>query len=112
MAEHQNEANTVGNQSFVQGAQNVTFNGGNFHVGNIIQEQEKQEKAKADILSMLERVTDYGNIHSANLGRATEGTGPKLDEWTEFRGWLTGKEWFKAMWGTGMRESKPSSSIA
>ncbi|KAH6907907.1 hypothetical protein BKA70DRAFT_1562936 [Coprinopsis sp. MPI-PUGE-AT-0042] len=55
-----------------------------------------------DIPAILEHVPNYRDIHIANLGRATEGTGPCFDEWEEFCGWTNVQGALKTMWGTGM----------
>ena len=84
--------------SLIRDAQNVTVNGGTFYVGCAVNVQEAQHQ----ILSVLERVPNYRDIHSANLGRATKGTGPQFDEGTDYHRWMMGE--LKEMWGTGMRE--------
>ncbi|KAH6871927.1 hypothetical protein BKA70DRAFT_295134 [Coprinopsis sp. MPI-PUGE-AT-0042] len=55
-----------------------------------------------DIPAILEQVPNYRDIHIANLGRATEGTGPCFNEWEEFRDWMSGQGRLKTMWGSGM----------
>ncbi|KAH6888296.1 hypothetical protein BKA70DRAFT_1572967 [Coprinopsis sp. MPI-PUGE-AT-0042] len=55
-----------------------------------------------DIPAILEQVPNYRDIHIANLGRATEGTGPCFDEWEEFRDWMSIQGVVKTMWGSGM----------
>ena len=53
----------------------------------------------------LKDIPNYRDIHGANLSRATEGTGPKFDEWTEYCQWLVPGGVSKTMWGSGMRTS-------
>ena len=53
---------------------------------------------------MMKDVPNYRDIHLANLGKATAGTGPKFAEWVEYCEWLMAQGGIKAMWGTGMRE--------
>ncbi|KAH6888307.1 hypothetical protein BKA70DRAFT_59495 [Coprinopsis sp. MPI-PUGE-AT-0042] len=55
-----------------------------------------------DIPAILERVPNYRDIHLANLGRATEGTGPLFAEWEEFCEWRRVQGALKTMWGSGM----------
>ncbi|KAH6907836.1 hypothetical protein BKA70DRAFT_1150135 [Coprinopsis sp. MPI-PUGE-AT-0042] len=55
-----------------------------------------------DIPAILEQVPNYRDIHIANLGRATEGTGPIFAEWEEFCEWMSVQGRLKAMWGSGM----------
>ncbi|KAH6892715.1 hypothetical protein BKA70DRAFT_1571638 [Coprinopsis sp. MPI-PUGE-AT-0042] len=55
-----------------------------------------------DIPAILDKVPNYRDIHLANLGRATEGTGPLFAEWEEFCNWMSVKGVVKAMWGSGM----------
>ncbi|KAH6888320.1 hypothetical protein BKA70DRAFT_59764 [Coprinopsis sp. MPI-PUGE-AT-0042] len=55
-----------------------------------------------DIPAILEQVPNYRDVHTANLGRATEGTGPCFDEWDEFCGWTNVQGALKTMWGSGM----------
>ncbi|KAH6907862.1 hypothetical protein BKA70DRAFT_1189345 [Coprinopsis sp. MPI-PUGE-AT-0042] len=55
-----------------------------------------------DIPAILEQVPNYRDIHIANLGRATEGTGPCFNEWEEFRDWMSVQGVVKTMWGSGM----------
>ncbi|KAH6892725.1 hypothetical protein BKA70DRAFT_1119278, partial [Coprinopsis sp. MPI-PUGE-AT-0042] len=45
---------------------------------------------------------NYRDIHIANLGRATEGTGPLFAEWDEFGEWMSVQGVVKTMWGSGM----------
>ncbi|KAH6907860.1 hypothetical protein BKA70DRAFT_346519 [Coprinopsis sp. MPI-PUGE-AT-0042] len=55
-----------------------------------------------DIPAILDQVPNYRDIHIANLGRATEGTGPVFDEWEEFCDWMSVRGVVKTMWGSGM----------
>ncbi|KAH6911351.1 hypothetical protein BKA70DRAFT_1460702, partial [Coprinopsis sp. MPI-PUGE-AT-0042] len=55
-----------------------------------------------DIPAILDKVPNYRDIHIANLGRATEGTGPCFDEWEEFCDWMSAQGEVKTMWGSGM----------
>ncbi|KAH6888290.1 hypothetical protein BKA70DRAFT_59250 [Coprinopsis sp. MPI-PUGE-AT-0042] len=55
-----------------------------------------------EIPAILDPVPNYRDIHIANLGRATEGTGPCFDEWEEFCDWTSGQGRVKTMWGSGM----------
>ncbi|KAH6892719.1 hypothetical protein BKA70DRAFT_1201196 [Coprinopsis sp. MPI-PUGE-AT-0042] len=55
-----------------------------------------------DIPAILEQVPNYRALHIANLGRATEGTGPCFDEWEEFCKWTSVQGALKTMWGSGM----------
>ncbi|KAH6888317.1 hypothetical protein BKA70DRAFT_1202834, partial [Coprinopsis sp. MPI-PUGE-AT-0042] len=55
-----------------------------------------------DIPAILEQVPNYRDIHIANLGRATEGTGPTFAEWEEFCEWMSIQGRLKTMWGSGM----------
>ncbi|KAH6907898.1 hypothetical protein BKA70DRAFT_347398 [Coprinopsis sp. MPI-PUGE-AT-0042] len=55
-----------------------------------------------DIPATLEQIPNYRDIHIANLGRATEGTGPCFDEWEEFCEWMSIQGRLKTMWGSGM----------
>ncbi|KAH6892733.1 hypothetical protein BKA70DRAFT_839593 [Coprinopsis sp. MPI-PUGE-AT-0042] len=55
-----------------------------------------------DIPAILEQVPNYRDIHIANLGRATEGTGPLFAEWDEFGEWMSVQREVKTMWGSGM----------
>ncbi|KAH6903563.1 hypothetical protein BKA70DRAFT_1110717, partial [Coprinopsis sp. MPI-PUGE-AT-0042] len=55
-----------------------------------------------DIPAILEQVPNYRDIHIANLGRATEGTGPLFAEWDEFGEWMSVQGVVKTMWGSGM----------
>ncbi|KAH6888306.1 hypothetical protein BKA70DRAFT_1025322, partial [Coprinopsis sp. MPI-PUGE-AT-0042] len=45
---------------------------------------------------------NYRDIHNANLGKATAGTGPRFAEWKELCRWLVPEDDLKTMWGTGM----------
>ncbi|KAH6909411.1 hypothetical protein BKA70DRAFT_1275956 [Coprinopsis sp. MPI-PUGE-AT-0042] len=53
-------------------------------------------------VTLLERVPNYRNIHIANLGRATPGTGPLFPQWDEFCEWVSVHGLLKTMWGSGM----------
>ncbi|KAH6892732.1 hypothetical protein BKA70DRAFT_1119251, partial [Coprinopsis sp. MPI-PUGE-AT-0042] len=55
-----------------------------------------------DIPAILDQVPNYRDIHIANLGRATEGTGPCFNEWEEFCDWMSVQGVVKTMWGSGM----------
>ncbi|KAH6905327.1 hypothetical protein BKA70DRAFT_1153029 [Coprinopsis sp. MPI-PUGE-AT-0042] len=55
-----------------------------------------------DIPAILERVPNHRNIHIANLGRATPGTGPLFPQWDEFCEWVSTHGLLKTMWGSGM----------
>ncbi|KAH6884737.1 hypothetical protein BKA70DRAFT_136350 [Coprinopsis sp. MPI-PUGE-AT-0042] len=55
-----------------------------------------------DIPAILDGVPNYRDIHTANLGRATLGTGPRFSEWDEFGEWTNPQGLLKAMWGSGM----------
>ncbi|KAH6888293.1 hypothetical protein BKA70DRAFT_1202822 [Coprinopsis sp. MPI-PUGE-AT-0042] len=55
-----------------------------------------------DIPAILEQVPNYRDIHIANLGKATEGTGPIFAEWEEFCEWMSVQGRLKTMWGSGM----------
>ncbi|KAH6907823.1 hypothetical protein BKA70DRAFT_1189322 [Coprinopsis sp. MPI-PUGE-AT-0042] len=55
-----------------------------------------------DIPAILEWVPNYRDIHIANLGRATEGTGPCFEEWERFCDWMSVRGVLKTMWGSGM----------
>ncbi|KAH6892728.1 hypothetical protein BKA70DRAFT_839284 [Coprinopsis sp. MPI-PUGE-AT-0042] len=55
-----------------------------------------------DIPAILDQVPNYRDIHIANLGRATEGTGPIFAEWEEFCDWMSVQGVVKTMWGSGM----------
>lgn len=54
---------------------------------------------------MLKDVPNYRDVHGANLGKATKGTGPKFDEWKEYCEWVIPGGKVRTMWGTGMRKS-------
>ncbi|KAH6911344.1 hypothetical protein BKA70DRAFT_1185890 [Coprinopsis sp. MPI-PUGE-AT-0042] len=55
-----------------------------------------------DIPAILKQVPNYRDIHIANLGKATEGTGPIFAEWEEFCEWMSIQGRPKTMWGSGM----------
>ncbi|KAH6888318.1 hypothetical protein BKA70DRAFT_59722 [Coprinopsis sp. MPI-PUGE-AT-0042] len=55
-----------------------------------------------DIPAILEQVPNYRDIHIANVGKATEGTGPIFAEWEEFCEWMSVQGRLKTMWGSGM----------
>ncbi|KAH6892695.1 hypothetical protein BKA70DRAFT_1233627 [Coprinopsis sp. MPI-PUGE-AT-0042] len=55
-----------------------------------------------DIPAILDQVPNYRDIHIANLGRATEGTGPIFAEWEQFCEWISVQGVVKTMWGSGM----------
>ncbi|KAH6892701.1 hypothetical protein BKA70DRAFT_1408267 [Coprinopsis sp. MPI-PUGE-AT-0042] len=55
-----------------------------------------------DIPAILEQVPNHRDLHIANLGRATEGTGPIFAEWEEFCEWMSVQGRLKTMWGSGM----------
>ncbi|KAH6911342.1 hypothetical protein BKA70DRAFT_1460660 [Coprinopsis sp. MPI-PUGE-AT-0042] len=55
-----------------------------------------------DIPAILDSVPNYRDIHIANLGRATDGTGPCFNEWEEFCDWMSVQGVVKTMWGSGM----------
>ncbi|KAH6892729.1 hypothetical protein BKA70DRAFT_1201208 [Coprinopsis sp. MPI-PUGE-AT-0042] len=81
----------------------------NFVEGNQHQHQHYHQHNHAplqptnhDIPAILEQVPNYRDIHIANLGRATEGTGPIFAEWEEFCEWMSIQGRLKTMWGSGM----------
>ncbi|KAH6903573.1 hypothetical protein BKA70DRAFT_1110879 [Coprinopsis sp. MPI-PUGE-AT-0042] len=90
----------AGGSSLFQGAQTVNIHGGNFSLGS--QYNAGVEKA---VQSILDVILNYRNIHIANLGKATAGTGPRFAEWEDYCRWLVPGDGLKTMWGTGMRES-------
>ncbi|KAH6911350.1 hypothetical protein BKA70DRAFT_1220361 [Coprinopsis sp. MPI-PUGE-AT-0042] len=51
---------------------------------------------------ILDAILNYRDIHNANLGKATAGTGPRFTEWKEYCRWLVPEDELKTMWGTGM----------
>ncbi|KAH6907880.1 hypothetical protein BKA70DRAFT_1189352 [Coprinopsis sp. MPI-PUGE-AT-0042] len=88
---------SAGSQSIFHGAGKVTIYGGNFVLGN--QHNHGAEKA---VQSILEAIPNYRDIHLANLGKATAGTGPCFAEWKQYCRWLVPQDSLKTMWGTGM----------
>ncbi|KAH6892723.1 hypothetical protein BKA70DRAFT_1201200 [Coprinopsis sp. MPI-PUGE-AT-0042] len=81
----------------------------NFVEGNQHQHQHYHQHNDAplqptnhDIPAILDQVPNYRDIHIANLGRATEGTGPIFAEWEQFCEWMSGQGRLKTMWGSGM----------
>ncbi|KAH6907840.1 hypothetical protein BKA70DRAFT_346185 [Coprinopsis sp. MPI-PUGE-AT-0042] len=89
--------NDTGGSSLFQGARTVNINSGNFNIGN--QSNAGVEKA---VQSILDEILNYRDVHNANLGKATAGTGPRFAEWKEYCQWLAPENEMKTMWGTGM----------
>ncbi|KAH6911233.1 hypothetical protein BKA70DRAFT_1560349 [Coprinopsis sp. MPI-PUGE-AT-0042] len=91
----------AGGLSFIQRAGNVNISGGTFNVVGS-QHNYSVEAAVDAVKSILKAIPNYRGIHAANLGKATEGTGPRFLEWKEFRTWLVPRGNLETMWGTGM----------
>ncbi|KAH6890197.1 hypothetical protein BKA70DRAFT_873758 [Coprinopsis sp. MPI-PUGE-AT-0042] len=80
----------------------INFVEGNQHHHYHQHNQAPLQLPNHDIPGILDGVPNYRDIHIANLGRATEGTGPCFDEWDEFREWMSVQGVLKTMWGSGM----------
>ncbi|KAH6901153.1 hypothetical protein BKA70DRAFT_1569201 [Coprinopsis sp. MPI-PUGE-AT-0042] len=91
----------AGGLSFIQRAGNVNISGGTFNVVGS-QHNYSVEAAVDAVKSILKAIPNYRGIHAANLGKATEGTGPRFLEWQEFQTWLVPRGSLETMWGTGM----------
>ncbi|KAH6911241.1 hypothetical protein BKA70DRAFT_55684 [Coprinopsis sp. MPI-PUGE-AT-0042] len=87
----------VGGPSFIKGAHTVNISGGNFNVGS-----QHNYSVETAVESILKAIPNYRGIHAANVGKATEGTGPRFPEWKEFRTWLVPRSSLETIWGTGM----------
>ncbi|KAH6884779.1 ankyrin repeat-containing domain protein [Coprinopsis sp. MPI-PUGE-AT-0042] len=87
----------AGGPSFIKGAHTVNISGGNFNVGS-----QHNYSVETAVESILKAIPNYRGIHAANVGKATEGTGPRFPEWKEFRTWLVPRGSLETMWGTGM----------
>ncbi|KAH6901062.1 hypothetical protein BKA70DRAFT_1524647 [Coprinopsis sp. MPI-PUGE-AT-0042] len=96
-SEHGGDHTDAGGQSIFHGAENVAIYGGNFVLGN--QHNRGVEEA---LQSILEVIPNYRDIHLANLGKATAGTGPCIAEWKQYHRWLVPQDSLKTMWGMGM----------
>ncbi|KAH6867197.1 ankyrin repeat-containing domain protein [Coprinopsis sp. MPI-PUGE-AT-0042] len=79
-------------------ARNVNISGGTF---NVVGSQHNYSVETA-VESILKAIPNYRGIHAANVGKATEGTGPRFSEWKEFRMWFAPRGSLETMWGTGM----------
>ncbi|KAH6911236.1 hypothetical protein BKA70DRAFT_1423983 [Coprinopsis sp. MPI-PUGE-AT-0042] len=100
----------AGGLSFIQRAGNVNISGGTFNVVGS-QHNYSAEAAVDAVKSILKAIPNYRGIHAANLGKATEGTGPRFSEWKEFLTWLVPRGSLETMWGTGMPEAGAGKTI-
>ncbi|KAH6884781.1 hypothetical protein BKA70DRAFT_1468248 [Coprinopsis sp. MPI-PUGE-AT-0042] len=87
----------AGGPSLIKGAHTVNINGGYFNVSS-----QHNYRVGTEMESILKAIPNYRGIHAANVGKATEGTGPCFLEWKEFQTWLGPRSSLKTMWGTGI----------
>ncbi|KAH6907884.1 hypothetical protein BKA70DRAFT_1427718 [Coprinopsis sp. MPI-PUGE-AT-0042] len=81
----------------------VNVHGGTFNSGNNINVGNQDGHViKQAIQAILDAIPNYRDIHAANLGKATEGTGPRFPVWQQYCQWLIPQAGLKSMWGTGM----------
>ncbi|KAH6911294.1 hypothetical protein BKA70DRAFT_1270076 [Coprinopsis sp. MPI-PUGE-AT-0042] len=83
---------------------NVNVVGGNQHQCNHYHQHNHAipQPTNNSTPAILDWVPNYRDIHIANLGRATQGTGPCFALWDEFCEWTSTDGALKAMWGSGM----------
>ncbi|KAH6881244.1 hypothetical protein BKA70DRAFT_1167462 [Coprinopsis sp. MPI-PUGE-AT-0042] len=108
---HLPEEDVEGVTSLTQSLSGVQVTGGNINVvgGNQYQHQHYHQHHYAplqptnnDMPTVLSGVPNYRDIHGANLGRATAGTGPRFSQWAVFCEWISLRGGLKTMWGSGM----------
>ncbi|KAH6903565.1 hypothetical protein BKA70DRAFT_1155376 [Coprinopsis sp. MPI-PUGE-AT-0042] len=94
---------TAGASAVFQGIHTVNISGGNFNAGGTLNVGSQDDHVMdKELQSILDAIPNHRDIHAANSGRATEGTGPRFRRWREYRSWLVPRNSLTTMWGTGM----------